>query len=137
MPHFRAIGTKGEGAISTPNFGRSRSKTFSFKQPWINTRPSPRFSDSPMAQRFIYFDESFDLRLFWKYLLRAFLRFLSQTTIGIWSRSAVIKKYIYISIIYKYLISFPQPWKWINDCGCTPFKKKQLEFSSKNLFTLS
>ena len=64
MPHFRAIGTKGEGAISTPNFGRSRSKTFSFKQPWINTRPSPRFSDSPMAQRFIYFDESFDLRLF-------------------------------------------------------------------------
>jgi len=31
----RALGTGAEGTIAPPYFGRNRSKTFSFKRPWM------------------------------------------------------------------------------------------------------
>ena len=38
-----------KGAIAPPDFSRNRSKTFSFKRPWIATCPPPVFLNLPTA----------------------------------------------------------------------------------------
>ena len=70
------LGVGGRRAISPPDFGRNRSRTFSFKRPWITTCPS-KFIDLPAGllldslDAFDYqalFPSTIFFFLFWNYL---------------------------------------------------------------------
>ena len=75
----QGLRNRGEGArraISPPDFGRNRSRTFSFKRPWITTCPS-KFIDLPAGLLSDYlnacnyqplFPSTIFFFLFWNYL---------------------------------------------------------------------